>query len=144
MANTRHMAARNTTHSVAALFGFLFLSAILLLNGCDSFNPTAIDSPGVPENVPPTIEVLEPNVDQAISQGESFIVRWIDSDPDDNALIDIDLAETDGLSIFRVASGLLENDTTEDRFTVQTEDMERRRSRRRTGEGDGDERVLRF
>ncbi len=94
--------------------------ALALPVGCNGFNPVGFDSPGVSGNVAPILTIIAPDQDEQISQGDSFIVRWTDSDPDDNALIDIDLLQIDGLNVFNVAGGIRENDTSLDRFTVDT------------------------
>ena len=94
--------------------------ALVLQVSCTGFSPVAITSPGVTSNQPPVLTVIAPDEDEEISQGDSFIVRWTDGDPDSNALIDIDLLEIDGLNIFKVAGGIRENDVTLDRFEVNT------------------------
>ncbi|MCZ6655535.1 MAG: integrin alpha [Planctomycetota bacterium] len=105
--------------------GFSLLSccgalALVLQVSCTGFSPVAISSPGVTSNVAPILTIIAPDEDEEISQGDSFIVRWTDSDPDSNALIDIDLLEIDGLNVFPVAGGIRENDVTLDRFQVNT------------------------
>ena len=105
--------------------GFSLLSccgalALVLQVSCTGFSPVAISSPGVTSNVAPILTIIAPDEDEEISQGDSFIVRWTDSDPDSNALIDIDLLEIDGLNVFTVAGGIRENDVTLDRFQVNT------------------------
>jgi len=100
------------------------LSSMIMLWACDNtFNPVGINSPPISVNTPPIITVEEPNEDQAISQGESFIIRWTDVDPDSNALISIELVESDGPNVFLVAGGIRENDITSDLFKVDTEDI---------------------
>ncbi|MCH8854050.1 MAG: hypothetical protein IID41_15580, partial [Planctomycetes bacterium] len=94
--------------------------ALVLQVSCTGFSPVAITSPPVTSNSVPELTVIAPDVDKQISQGDSFIVRWTDSDPDSNALIDIELLEIDGLNVFKVAGGIRENDTTLDRFLVNT------------------------
>ncbi len=103
-----------------AICGVLFIG---LLADCTGFSPTAIQSPDVSGNTPPTLTVSEPNEDLAIGQGQSFIVRWTDRDPDDNAFIDIDLVQIDGANVFEVAGGIRENDVTADLFIVNTESV---------------------
>jgi len=92
-------------------------------SGCTGLNPVGFRSPDTPENLEPQITVLEPNEDLAISRGDSFVVRWTDNDPDDDAEISIDLVQVDGPRDFRVAGGLRENDTGADLFVINTEDI---------------------
>ncbi len=94
--------------------------ALALQFSCGGFSPVAISSPDVTSNVAPILTIIAPDENEEISQGDAFIVRWTDSDPDSNALIDIDLLEIDGLNVFNVVGGIRENDTSLDRFTVNT------------------------
>ncbi len=112
---------RRSTVLIGCTAAAMLLTAVVI--GCGGFNPSAFISPGVSGNQPPSITVISPSTNQPISQGTQFIIRWTDSDPDDNAFIDIDLVETDGLSVFEVAGGLRENDVSEDLFVVETEDI---------------------
>ncbi len=115
------------THSKRAACVVLFTVAggavlAMLAMGCgNDFDVNAVISPDRPENEPPEITVREPAADLAVSQGDQFIARWTDSDPDDNALIDIDLLQTNGSLTFRVAGGIRENGpSSQDVFTVDT------------------------
>lgn len=103
-----------------AAIGVLSALALGLLLGCPGFNPSAIDSPNPSGNQAPILVVVEPNEDNlSVSQNEEFIIRWTDSDPDDNARIDIDLVQIDGLSVFELAGGLFENDSNPDLFRAR-------------------------
>lgn len=101
------------------------LAACLLVKlvGCGSFNPVGISSPATQGNAPPSIAVLEPNADRSISKGEDFIVRWTDNDPDDNAMISIDLVQVDGSRVVQLAGNIRENDVTPDTFRASTADV---------------------
>jgi hypothetical protein len=100
-------------------------SVLALAVGCaDSFNPSVIISPDVPLNEAPQIEATQPDADLAISQGDSFVVRWTDRDSDNDAQISIDMIQTDGSLEFPVASGIRENDSNgEDVFVVDTTNL---------------------
>ncbi len=102
--------------------------ALVLQVSCTGFSPVAISSPEITSNQAPVLTIIAPDEDEEISQGDSFIVRWNDSDPDSNALIDIDLLEIDGLNVFPVAGGIRENDVTLDRFQVNTSERRDARS----------------
>jgi hypothetical protein len=74
---------------------------------------TNVDAHGCPitANVPPSLTILEPNENFNLNQGNPLIIRWIDSDPDNNAQISFELVETSSsVRIFLVA-GIDENDT---------------------------------
>ncbi|MCG3136271.1 MAG: hypothetical protein HJJLKODD_00097 [Phycisphaerae bacterium] len=97
--------------------------SLIGLTSCSGFSPVGFSSPEVADNVAPELTVVEPNEDLAVSSGSSFIVRWTDTDPDSDALIDIDLIEADGPNQVKVAGGIRENDTVADLFVVNTQDL---------------------
>ncbi|HNT35496.1 MAG TPA: hypothetical protein PKH07_10915, partial [bacterium] len=67
-------------------------------------------------NQPPFLEFIEPDgIDDRIIQGEPYSLSWVDSDPENNAYIDLYLdmdgnAATDGAFDITVATGLREDD----------------------------------
>jgi hypothetical protein len=92
--------------------------------GGNTFDVIVAQSPEVPENEAPTITLFEPDDNLAISQGDSFVARWTDRDADDNAMISLELVQTDGSLIVVLASDIPENDNlAPDSFVVETSDV---------------------
>ena len=85
--------------------------------------PTAflINGPGGAGNVLPTLEFLEPIEDLTRGQGDPFLIRWTDTDPDDNAQITFALVSTETNSVIPLVEGIAENDQVgPDSHTVST------------------------
>ncbi|RME38334.1 MAG: hypothetical protein D6788_07675 [Planctomycetota bacterium] len=73
--------------------------------------PFVVHGPGTLGNEAPTLEILEPNANLTRSQGDSFLIRWTDSDRDDNAQISFSLVSTATNESVLVAANIDENDT---------------------------------
>ena len=83
--------------------------------------PFVVQGPGQFGNDPPTLTILEPNSDITRGQGDPFLIRWTDTDRDDNAQISYFLLSTTSNRRIMLVEGVDENDTIgPDSFTVST------------------------
>lgn len=85
--------------------------------------PTAflISGPGVTGNDPPTLAIVEPANNLTIDQGSNFLIRWTDSDRDDNALISFALVNIATNNVVPLVDNIEENDTSgPDQITIGT------------------------
>lgn len=75
--------------------------------------PTAfiVQGPGSVGNEPPALRILEPNEHITKGQGDPFLIRWIDSDRDDNATIVFTLESTTSSDSISLVEGIDENDS---------------------------------
>lgn len=74
--------------SLRACSSGFFLFALISLAGCTAMVPGDVDAAQLGD-APPAIAVREPSTNLTVAQGESFTVRWEDSDVDSNADISI-------------------------------------------------------
>lgn len=83
--------------------------------------PFVVSGPGQFGNVPPTLTFVEPIANLTVGQGDPFLIRWTDRDPDDNASISFSLVNTQTRDVVLLVSGIPENDTVgQDVFVVST------------------------
>ena len=83
--------------------------------------PFIVTGPGGIGNDPPTLQIIEPDAHLTRSQGDLFLLRWTDTDRDDNAKISFSLVSTTTNATFLLIAGLDEDDATgADSFTVNT------------------------
>jgi len=83
--------------------------------------PFLVNGPGQLGNEPPTLSITEPIENITRSQGAPLLIRWTDSDSDDNAHIAFELVSTTSNARVPLVSGLEENDlTAPDTVTVGT------------------------
>ena len=83
------------------------------LLSCTGGNPTPgpVIGPMVSGNKPPTLTILEPFEDLTVGQGDTFLIRWSDTDPDSNARISFELVDiVDPSRVIPLVEGLEEND----------------------------------
>jgi len=95
----------------------------LILVSC-TFAPTAflVNGPTQSGNVPPTMTITEPTVDTTRGQGDPFLIKWIDADPDDNAKIAFSLVDTTTNATVPLVQNIPEDDQVgPDSFTVLTQ-----------------------
>lgn len=84
---------------------------VLLVTACaGEFGPLfftggTIDSP----NFSPSLEITNPVASQIVTQGESFLITWTDSDPDSAAEISFDLVDTQTDAVFPIVDSIKEN-----------------------------------
>jgi len=84
--------------------------------------PFLVTGPGQSGNDPPTLTILQPSTNITRGQGEPFLIQWVDSDQDDNALIDFWLVNTQTAGAISLVQGIQENDLTgPDSFAVNTQ-----------------------
>lgn len=84
--------------------------------------PFLVTGPGQFGNIPPTLNIDEPTTNITRGQGEPFLIQWVDTDPDDNALIDFWLVNTQTAGAISLVQGIEENDLTgPDSFAVNTQ-----------------------
>ncbi len=83
--------------------------------------PAPVVGPGLSGNDPPTLQISEPSADVTTDQGANFLIRWTDSDPDNNALISFSMVNTETNQVILLVAGVDENDSIgPDTFTVST------------------------
>ncbi len=65
----------------------LLLAGMLpfVITSCGTPTPFLVSGPGQSGNDPPTLTFLEPTENITRGQGDPFLIRWTDSDRDDNA-----------------------------------------------------------
>lgn len=101
----------------------LLLAGMLALvaSSCGTPTPFLVSGPGQSGNDPPTLTFLEPTENITRGQGDPFLIRWTDSDSDDNASIDFWLIGEETNTNISLVQGIDENDLTgPDSFTVDT------------------------
>src|SRR3990172_4051028 len=69
-----------------------------------------VNGPGGAGNVPPILTITEPTAETTLGQGNPFLIRWTDSDPDNNAEISFDLVNVETNVVIPLVAGLAEND----------------------------------
>ncbi len=92
--------------------------------GCDSVSsPINIVGVNVDNTEPPTLTIISPDENISISRGASFVIEWLDTDRDSNALISFDLVSVDDPNmVIPLVNGIQENgDGANDRFTINTQ-----------------------
>ena len=83
--------------------------------------PFVVQGPGQFGNDPPTLEFLEPTGNITRGQGDPILLRWTDTDRDNNAQISFSLVSTTSHDSILLVTGVDENDTTgPDSFTIPT------------------------
>ncbi|MCO6436385.1 MAG: FG-GAP repeat protein [Phycisphaerae bacterium] len=83
--------------------------------------PFIIQGPGQTGNQPPELTFVEPVENITADQGRNFLIRWTDSDPDNNAQISFSLVNTVTNQAIVLVTNISENDTIgPDQFTVGT------------------------
>lgn len=73
-------------------------------------SPFLVNGPGQPGNDPPTLTIIEPVANVTRPQGAPLLIRWTDSDSDDNAKISFELIQSTTNARVPLLSGLDEND----------------------------------
>ena len=97
------------------------LPALTLVLGCATGTPSMVLGPLVYGNVSPNLEILDPVVSKTINQGERFVIRWSDRDPDSASKISFTLIDIDSGAEILLVSNIEENDSVAaDQFTVGT------------------------
>jgi hypothetical protein len=94
-------------------FAFLpWLTAWLMLAGCAAMNPESNDDAGGTPlgDAPPAIALREPSTNLTVARGDTFTVRWVDSDIDSNADISVLLFSTVGGGAPVFVAALTEDD----------------------------------
>ncbi|MHC5110277.1 MAG: integrin alpha [Planctomycetota bacterium] len=94
----------------------------LMLPSC-GMAPTAVfvQGPGLTGNNPPTLTLIEPVTNITRGQGDPFLIRWTDTDRDDNAQISFALVDITTNGRIPLVDGIDENDTTgPDQVTIGT------------------------
>lgn len=93
------------------------------LTSCGSApTPFVVQGPDRLGNEPPTLTVELPDANTTVSQGDRFVIRWRDTDSDDNARISFSLVNTTTNERVILIAGLEENDTTgPDQVTVDSD-----------------------
>jgi len=74
--------------------------------------PFLVQGPSQFGNDPPTLEITEPVANITRGQGDSFLIRWSDTDKDSNASIRFSLLNTATNALIVLVEGLEENDLT--------------------------------
>jgi len=83
--------------------------------------PFIVQGPGHFGNDPPTLTFLEPTGNITRGQGDPILLRWTDTDRDNNAQISFSLVSTTSTESILLVTGIDENDTTgPDTFTIST------------------------
>ncbi len=72
--------------------------------------PFLVNGPGQPGNDPPTLTIIEPVDNVTRPQGAPLLIRWNDSDSDDNASISFELIDSSTNARVPLVNGLDEND----------------------------------
>lgn len=109
-----------TPANVLGLGGVLLATALLTSCGLAP-RPVPVVGPGVSGNDVPSLTILEPSVDITRGRGDLLLIRWTDSDADDNASISFTLVNTTTNQQVLLIEGLEENDTTgPDTVTIST------------------------
>jgi len=99
------------------------LSAAIWSGSCGMApTPFPVVGPPLTGNDPPSLTFLEPAADLTRGQGDPLLIRWTDSDRDDNAIIAFSLVSTVNNTRVLLVAGLEENDTTgPDSVTVNSQ-----------------------
>ncbi|MBI1825863.1 MAG: FG-GAP repeat protein [Planctomycetes bacterium] len=95
----------------------------LILVSCTTA-PTAflVNGPSQTGNTPPTMTITEPIADITRGQGDPFLIKWIDADPDDNAKISFSLVDSTTNATVALVQGISEDDQIgPDSFPVPTQ-----------------------
>ncbi len=108
---------RNTVFQRIGLGGVLALTGIaggiLGVVSCGTApTPFIIQGPGTVGNQPPTLTFIEPIADLTRGQGDPFLIRWNDTDPDDNARIAFTLESATGNEVIPIVGGIDEDEAT--------------------------------
>lgn len=117
--NIQRTTVRRSNRTVA--WGLLAAST-LLVHSC-TLAPTAflIQGSTFTGNEVPTLVITAPNTNLTVDQGSNFVIRWSDSDRDDNARISFFLVNTATNLQILLIQDLEENDTTgPDQVTIGT------------------------
>jgi len=112
----RKLVTQTATAAVASVL-------VLLATGSCDTAPTAflVNGPGQLGNDPPTLQIVEPIENVTRSQGSPLLIRWVDTDSDDNAEISFELVSIANSARVPLVTGLAENDLSgPDSVTVGT------------------------
>ena len=84
--------------------------------------PIPIEGGDVSGTEIPTLQIVRPDLDLSVSQGQGLVIEWLDTDRDSDASISFSLiSEDDSSIVIPLVSGLSENqDGSGDRFTAST------------------------
>lgn len=97
------------------------LAAVIAAIGCFDGGAFIVNGPPGIGNTAPTLTFLEPIADVTRGQGQPFLIRWADSDPDSSASISFSLINIVSSQTILLISDIEENDSTgQDTFTVTT------------------------
>ncbi len=72
--------------------------------------PLLVQGPSQLGNVPPTMTIAEPIANITRGQGDPFLVKWVDADPDSAAKIRFSLVNTQTNSVIVLVDGIEEDD----------------------------------
>ena len=87
-------------------------------NDLSSSGPKVVEPTPTPYNEPPFIQIVAPLFLNEPTTN-TYIIKWMDSDPDDNALISLHYSITSGTEGMFIAGGIEEDDET-DRYSWDT------------------------
>lgn len=105
---------------VVALGGLMLVVAGIVSCG-GAPTPFVVHGPGSIGNDRPTLAILEPFTNITRGQGDPFLIRWADTDRDNNALIMFELISATSNDRVLLVSNIAENDLVgPDAFTVGT------------------------
>ena len=108
---------------ITGVVGLLMAGAVVwLAASCGStMTPFLVQGVEGTGNDPPSLTFLEPNGDLTSGQGDNFLIRWTDTDRDNNASISFELVEADTNDTILLVDGLEEDDLSgPDSHTVST------------------------
>ena len=114
--------------SVRLGLGLLFVSGctVFFISGIASCGtaptPFVISGPGQFGNELPTLDITEPVADITVGQGDPFLIRWADTDRDNNASISFLLVNTATNDVIILISNISEDadGTTEENHIADT------------------------
>lgn len=100
----------------------VWAGGVAVLTSCNfTPQPNVIIGPSVQGNEPPTLEIINPVADLSVGQGQSLLLRWVDSDPDSAATIMFKLINTTTNQEVTLVQDIPENDDEgPDQYTVST------------------------
>lgn len=91
------------------------------LASCSVPTPIPIFPPAQNTSDVPSLGIIEPTGNLTVGKGDRFVIRWIDSDRDDNARISFSMVDSTTNQSFTLVQAIEENDATgPDSFSVST------------------------
>lgn len=100
------------TIGLTCLAGLVALGSMLVgIVSCGTApTPFLVQGPSQLGNVPPTMKIAEPIANITRGQGDPFLVKWVDADPDSAAKIRFSLVNTQTNSVIVLVDGIEEDD----------------------------------